>query len=205
MRCLLVASLLVSQAALAQDSAPPVLRLPDGVRPIRYAAELTIRPAESGFRGTIEIEVEVARPTPVVWLNARFLAVESASVGGTAAQVIDGGQDFVGLRMQPPLAPGRSALRVEYRGELSERDTAGAFRQREAGEWYVYTQLEPIYARRVFPCFDEPAYKVPWQLTLVVPAGHLAVSNTPQVGETSLPDGMKRVAFAPTQIGRAHV
>ena len=191
--------LLLGQAALAQDPAPPALRLPDGVRPLRYAAELTLRPAESGFRGTIEIEIEVARPTPVVWLNARFLAVERASAGGAAAQVIPGGQDFVGLRVEPPLQPGRTLLRLEYRGELSERDTAGAFRQREAGEWYVYTQLEPHYARRVFPCFDEPAYKVPWQLTLNVPAAHLAVSNTPQIGESASGDGMKRVTFAPTR------
>lgn len=191
--------LLLGQQALAQDPAPPALRLPDGVRPLRYAAELTIRPGETGFRGSIEIEIEVARPTPVVWLNARFLAVERASAGGAPARVIQGGQDFVGLRAEPPLAPGRTLLRLEYRGELSERDTAGAFRQREAGEWYVYTQMEPLFARRVFPCFDEPAFKVPWQLTLNVPAAHLAVSNTPQVAESALPEGMKRVVFAPTR------
>ena len=193
------AFLLFGQSVLAQDAAPPALRLPDGVRPLRYAAELTIQPAEGSFRGTIEIEVEVSRPTSVVWLNARFLTVERASVGGVSAQVLPGGRDFIGLRVEPALAPGRTAIRLEYRGELSDRDTAGAFRQREAGDWYVYTQLESIYARRVFPCFDEPAYKVPWQLTLIVPAAHLAVSNTPQVGERALPDGMKRVEFAPTR------
>ena len=29
----------------------------------------------------------------------------------------------------------------------------------------AYTFFEPIDGRRAFPCFDEPAYKVPWQLT----------------------------------------
>lgn len=190
---------MLAQSAVAQDLTPPVLRLSDSVRPLGYAAELTIGPAESGFRGTIDIEVEVKRPTPVVWLNARFLTVESARANASAARVLPGGEDFVGLRFDPPLEAGAASIHLEYRGELSDRDTAGAFRQSEAGEWYVYTQLESIFARRVFPCFDEPGYKVPWRLSLVVPAGHLAVSNTPVVSEDALPDGMKRVRFAQTR------
>ena len=199
MKGLLLALLLCSQWAVAQDSTPPTLRLPDGVRPLRYAAELTLRPSEGTFRGTIEIEVDVARATPVVWLNARFLSIAGALIDGSPATVLPGGEDFVGLSKETPLAPGRATIRIDYRGELSERDNVGAFRMREDGEWYVYTQLESIFARRVFPCFDEPGHKVPWQLSLVVPAGDVAVSNTPALSETPMPDGMKRVRFAQTR------
>ena len=203
MRAFLFLCLAFSHWALAQE-APPALRLPDGVRPLRYAAELTLRPEDSTFRGAIEIEVEVLRETNIVWLNARLLQVDGARIGEAAAQVLPGGEDFVGLRPATPLAPGRSKIRVEYRGELSARDTVGAFRMRVADDWYVYTQLESIFARRVFPCFDEPAYKVPWQLTLEVPVGDIAVSNTPVLSETLLqedgkPSGMKRVRFAQTR------
>jgi alanyl aminopeptidase len=203
MRALLFCLLLAAQLAASQE-APPVLRLPDGVRPLRYAAELTLRPQDSAFRGAIEIEIEVTRETPVVWLNARFLQIDGARIGQRAAQVLPGGEEFVGLRPEAPLAPGRTTIRIEYRGELSARDSVGAFRIREAGDWYVYTQLESIFARRVFPCFDEPAHKVPWQLTLEVPVGDVAVSNTPSVSETLLeengkPGGMKRVRFAQTR------
>src|SRR5579862_567928 len=198
-RAALLAILLSGQAAFAQESAPPALRLPDSVQPLRYAAELAIVPAESSFHGTIDIEVEVQRATPVVWLNARFLSIDSASIGTTPAQIVPGGDEFVGLRADPPLAPGRTRLHLEYRGELSDRETVGAFRMREAGEWYVSTQLESIFARRVFPCFDEPGYKAPWQISLVVPAAQMAVSNTPAVAEDTLPEGMKRVRFAQTR------
>ncbi len=191
--------LLSAQAAFAQESAPPALRLPDSVQPLRYAAELTILPAESSFRGTIDIDVEVLRATPVVWLNARFLSIESARIGTNPAQIVPGGDEFAGLRADPPLAPGKTTLHLEYRGELSDRETVGAFRIREGGEWYVYTQLESIFARRVFPCFDEPGTKVPWQLSLVVPAAQVAVSNTPVIAEDALPDGTKRVRFAQTR------
>src|SRR5262249_5259241 len=66
------------------------------------------------------------------------------------------------------------------------------------GASYVYTQFESLYARRVFPCFDEPDSKVPWQLTLDVPAKLIAVSNTPVVREQALGD-KRRVEFAATK------
>lgn len=198
MRALLFSLLLFSQWAWSQESVP-TLRLPEGVRPLRYAATLNLQPHESTFRGSVDIEIETSRPTPVVWLNARFLTVDSARVGDGAAQIVPGGQEFVGLRPAQPLAPGRVTVHVEYRGELSARDNVGAFRVQEAGEWYVYTQLESIFARRVFPCFDEPGFKTPWQLTLEVPVGDIAVANTPTLSETLLPGGMKRVRFAETR------
>src|SRR5258706_6540011 len=195
--------LMWAQLAPAQE-APPALRLPDAVHPLRYSAELTLRPTDGSFRGTIEIEVEVRRASPIVWLNARFLQIETARIGDAAARVVPGGADFIGLQSDAPLQPGRTTLRLEYRGELSDRELVGAFRMKEGDEWYVYTQLESIFARRVFPCFDEPGYKVPWQLTLVVPVGDIAVSNPPTLSETLLndglkPTGMKRVRFAQTR------
>jgi alanyl aminopeptidase len=63
---------------------------------------------------------------------------------------------------------------------------------------YVITQLEALYARRVFPCIDEPDSKVPWQLSLDVPAKQVAVSNTPIAKETALPDGRRHVEFEQT-------
>src|SRR5262249_26710880 len=64
---------------------------------------------------------------------------------------------------------------------------------------YVFSQLEAVYARRVFPCIDEPDRKVPWHVTLDVPKDLVAVSNTPVERETPLDDAHKRVAFATTR------
>ena len=62
---------------------------------------------------------------------------------------------------------------------MDETSTQGVFRQKDGDDWYVFTQFETTDARRAFPCFDEPSYKVPWQLTLRIPSGTTAVSNTP--------------------------
>jgi alanyl aminopeptidase len=51
----------------------------------------------------------------------------------------------------------------------------------------------------VLPCFDEPRFKTPFEIALVVPAGDVAISNGPTLAEAPLPEGRKRVSFAPTK------
>ena len=196
-------ALLCACSAFAQAPAPPSLRLPDSVQPKHYTAELTIVPSEESFRGSIDIELEVRKPTHIIWLNARYLTVELARIEGgnqtLRARVVPGGEDFVGLQFEQALAPGTARLHLEYRGEINKKDTAGIFSQREGENWYAYTQFEPTRARQAFPCFDEPGYKVPWQLNLVVREEHIAVSNTSVASRTPLPGGMKKVAFVQTR------
>jgi alanyl aminopeptidase len=64
------------------------------------------------------------------------------------------------LRGEVP--PGDATLVIDYTGVQDVGRFADA-PQRRRGD-YVVTHFEPIGARRVFPSFDEPAFKVPWQL-----------------------------------------
>jgi alanyl aminopeptidase len=83
------------------------------------------------------------------------------------------------------VANGTVEVRVVYTGKVLTQDQSGIFRTEDQGNRYLLTQFEQIAARRAFPCFDEPSYKVPWQVTLHVPAGNRAVSNTPVLSETT--------------------
>ena len=182
----------------------PTLRLPEGVRPLGYTATLTLDPAQPTFQGVLDIELSVDQATDVVWLHAHHLTVKEASLsaGGQSVPVTpkQGERDFLGFVAERPLPPGPARLHLVYEGPLSERELIGAFRTQEAGVWYAFTQFEPLGARRVFPCFDEPGFKVPWQLTLNVPAGNAAVTNTPLEGEPpTATQGMTTWRFGRTQ------
>lgn len=188
----------------AASPTPPTLRLPKDVRPSGYAVALTLDPKVAAFQGTVDIGLDVVKPTSVVWLHGKDLTVKEAtlmqagaSIDVTPLKSEEG--DFLGFSLAKPLAVGTAKLRVVYEGVASERENDGAFRVNEGGDWYVYTQFEPIDARRVFPCFDEPEYKVPWQFTFHVPAGNVAVTNTPQLAEEARPDGGRTFRFGRTQ------
>jgi cytosol alanyl aminopeptidase len=182
----------------------PTLRLPRNFLPTGYAARLDVDPASSGFEGAIQITGNVGERSLAIWLNARGLTVhkavaQRAGQPDVALTATPRGEDFLELRAAEPLDAGAWTLAIDYAGSFDTLNTTGAFKQTIAGASYVYTQFEAVYARRAFPCFDEPDNKVPWQLTLDVPAQLAAVANAPQTAESPLPGGKKRVEFAPTK------
>jgi aminopeptidase N len=182
--------------AATPDPAPPAFRLPGDVVPTRYHLELAIRPDDDHASGKVRIDANVVHATRAVWLNARGLKVHSASLGGAPARVLLGGDDHVGLLARTELPTGPLAIDVDFEAPIDHGKSRGIYSEHEGKDAYVYTFFEPIDARRAFPCFDEPSYKVPWQLVLDVPRGDVARANAPIASEHDLPDGMKRVEFA---------
>jgi alanyl aminopeptidase len=200
------AALILSMAgpALADPGLePPTLRLPSTAEPTGYAVDLAIDPGKDTFRGSADIEIRIKEKTGLLWLNASDLAIAkvSANAGGRAVGVraVPGGENFVGFAFDRPLAPGGVKLHVEYTGKVDETSTQGVFRQKDGADWYVFTQFETTDARRAFPCFDEPSFKVRWQLTLRIPSGTTAVSNTPIEVESAGSDGARVVRFKRTE------
>jgi alanyl aminopeptidase len=181
----------------------PTLKLGRDVVPLRYAADLTLLTGAPTFQGKIEINVMLAKPAGMIWLNAVDLHIQHATLtaaGKTqSASVRQENSDFVGLHFASAAPDGAATISIEYQGKISDKDSAGIFRSTENHENYLYTQFESTDARRAFPCFDQPDFKTPWQLTLHVRQDEVAVSNTPPISETEEANGLKRVAFAPTK------
>ncbi len=187
----------------SQELKPPLLRLDGTVRPLKFAARLAVNPSETTFHGVIDMDLKLQQKTDHVWVHGTELDVIKASftVDGTPvrAHVLKGNEDFLGFKTDHDLPAGAVQLHVEYRGKISRLDDRGLFSQKEGKNWYAITQMEAIFARRVFPCFDEPGIKVPWQLTLEVPENLQAISNTPVQAETRERPGFKVVTFAETK------
>ena len=74
----------------------------------------------------------------------------------------------VRITLPRPVAPGPGTLMFEYDQAFDDR-LDGLYRVREGDDWYVFSQLAPIAARRVFPCFDEPRFKTPFDIEVTAP------------------------------------
>lgn len=190
------------------------LRLPTEVRPLAVSLSLTVDPAQPRHQGEVEIDVELQRALSQLQLHAKDLRIRSAWLETGAhrlalrAAPLDAERIALSLqrptRQQPRLPAGRARLVLAFDGALQNQDVYGLFRQRlglqQHSPWAAFTQFEPTGARLAFPLFDEPGFKLPWTLTLTVPAALTALSNMPvaEIRSDEAPPGMKRVRFATT-------
>ncbi|HWD23907.1 MAG TPA: M1 family metallopeptidase [Acidimicrobiales bacterium] len=198
-------------------AATPSFRLPDTSRPRRYDITLTPDLDDAVFGGEERIEIEVVAPTSLIVLNsveidltAASAAVGWASQGAQPDEPIelswsyDSELEMVNLAAPAALAPGRYTLELSFTGILNDK-LCGFYRsQFTDGDGVersiATTQFEETDARRAFPCYDEPAAKAVFGITLDVPAGLFAVSNSPELSRTPLPGGRDRVRFRDTMI-----
>ena len=192
----------------------PVYLLPTSVRPRAYRLVLTPDLPAATFTGDVEIDITVVEPTATVTLNAAELEITSAELndgdpdGGYAlapvATDLDPDEERVTLTFAEPLAPGPATLHLGFSGILNDR-LRGFYRSTFTGDDGVEhtiatTQMESTDARRAFPCWDEPALKATFEITLVVDEALAAYSNGSVVEETAEPGGRRRVRFAPTMV-----
>ncbi len=200
---LLASAFLAPAAVLAVAAAPPPLgRLPDGVTPTAYRLDLTVDPAKTGFSGHTEIDATFARPTAVVFLHGNGLQVAraSATAGGKTVAARYTQVDASGvarLDLAGPLPAGKVTFKFDYAAGFRS-GAEGLFHGKVGDDWYAWTQMEPIDARRMFPGFDEPGFKTPFTVTLTVPGSAKAFANSPEVSATQK-GAMTVHRFAPTK------
>jgi alanyl aminopeptidase len=183
---------------------PPRGKLPADVRPTRLALTLEILPDKDRFSGAAEIAVTLQRQRDVIWLHGVDLAVKSATVTPEGGAPIKAKWEpahpngVAALRLERAIGPSKATIRIDYDAAYGQAPQ-GLYRVERGGARYAFTHFEPVRAREAFPSFDEPAFKVPFDLTLVIPKADRAVANAREIAEEDAPDGKKRVRFATTQ------
>ena len=176
------------------------------------AYRLRIEPdlAAGTFAGTVEIDLDVTEAVEAISLNALELEVDAATLRHGDHEVTSAlpraNDELETLTFDFPDAvpTGTATLVVGFRGVLNDH-LHGFYRSTyddADGVTHVIatTQFEATDARRAFPCWDDPAFKATFEITLVIDEALGAFSNSAESSSTSLGDGRREVRFAPTMI-----
>ena len=178
--------------------------LPSDVTPDHYAVVVTPHADDLTFTGSVRIDLTVHAATSRITLNDADIVIDKAGLAGEGAApaiAYDDKTETASFSFDHALAPGHYALSLEYHGKIYQQasglfaldyKTAGGSRRA------LFTQFENSDARRFLPCWDEPGLKATFDLTVVAPAGEMALSNMPIAETTPAPGGMTRVRFART-------
>eukprot|EP00038_Savillea_parva_P019402 m.27399 g.27399 ORF g.27399 m.27399 type:complete len:872 (+) comp4409_c0_seq1:61-2676(+) len=188
--------------------------LPKDVRPTHYTVSLTPNLETFVFTGTETIAIKVATSTARVVLHSNDIKIESASWAASADEGVpttsttsieyNEKEETAVLVFPDALPVGDAVLKLTFEGVLNDK-MAGFYRSKyinsEGKEKHAaVTQFEATDARRAFPCWDEPAVKARFDVTLTVPEDLVALGNMPAVSETSNGDGTRTVKFDTTPI-----
>ena len=188
--------MLISTPAFAQ-------RLPDNVEPSHYDIAVTPNLQAATFAGTERIAVTLRKPSSTIVLNAAEIefskvAIKAGTVVQQARVTLDQTKEQATFSVERPLPAGSAEITIEYHGILNDQ-LRGLYLSQANNRRYAVTQLEATDARRMFPSFDEPAYKATFSLTATIDQGDHAISNGALINDTPGPGtGKHTVKFETT-------
>lgn len=177
--------------------------LPTNVKPVHY--DLTLEPNFEKFTydGTVVIDLQVNEDTDFISLNSNEIDIHSAVVSSKGAVVeakpeisINKDNQVATIKFNQAISAGSDAqLKLTFTGILND-NMAGFYRSsyKVNGEtkYIASTQMEPTDCRRAFPCFDEPALKAKFTVTLVADKSMTCLSNMDVESETDVQGGAKK-------------
>lgn len=169
-------------------------RLDPSVRPQSFHVELELDPARKDFKGVVEIDVRFEGTAKRLELHAQGLSFDEVTLvdGDTRIAATAMGDDSKGLGwfdFGRELGPGILKFSFSYRANFAS-GLEGAYKSRTGKRWAIFTQFEAIGARRVLPCFDEPGFKAPFDVTIIAPSWVVVVANTKEIARTDNDKGI---------------
>ena len=173
-----------SQAPVASSIWNEVI-LPSSITPMHY--NITLQPDMETFRvnGTSVIEATVNEETDYILLHAKSMTIGSFTVKNYAVKrsFYYEENDFFVVQLTTPLSKGPVVMHVMYNYTLAT-GLAGFYKSSYTlpngdKEVLATTQFEATDARRAFPCFDEPAMKANFTISIVHSREYNAMSNMP--------------------------
>lgn len=167
-------------------------RIPRDLDPKNYEIYLHPNLETSRFSGKVTIEIDASQPRDHFLAHIKYLTVTSTTLrteAGVFIPIADAFEyeenEFWIVQLAAAEPAGKYFLTLEFNGPL-DNGILGFYRSvytdKEGKKHTIATsKFQPTYARRAFPCFDEPTFKSTFEITLVRPSeGYSALSNMPE-------------------------
>lgn len=190
----------------------PDNKLPTDLVPVKYALQLDIDADQLAFHGNVNITMACTKRTNQINLHAHHdLHVDEENIEIVEYTEADNGKVSTLKIRRVDRVPKKPLLviyfhddltvgatyeaRISFKGMIWE-NTEGLFQgkyksqdgdQQQQDHSYFASYFRPNHARRVFPCFDEPSFKVPFQVTIVRPKHLKTLFNTDVMSSENLP------------------
>lgn len=200
-------------------------RLPDSLAPISYNVTLRpfLEPDATGmyiFTGHSTVVFTCVKETDLILIHSNKLnltmfegrhanlsGLNGASAPSLKKTWLEAPTQYLVIQLSGPLQAGSTyELFTEFVGELSD-DLGGFYRSEytEDGVKRVLatTQMQPTDARKAFPCFDEPAMKAVFHMTLIHPSDTVALSNAMNYDPINITvngQNLTQTSFQPTEV-----
>ncbi len=186
------------------------VRLVPHIKPIKYTMTLKPDLETFTFEGNEVIDIAIDKAVSEITLHSKDLDIITVEVlsnnkknSGIFADKITYNEkdETATFTFKNKIPKGKIKLKIIFSGIISE-GLRGFYRSRYTLDGKVKhiatTQFEATDARRAFPSFDEPAHKAVFDLSLIIPGTHTAISNTLPTKISEHEGGYKVVEFAST-------
>ncbi|KAL9669853.1 hypothetical protein QQ045_007403 [Rhodiola kirilowii] len=183
------------------------IQLPDFAVPTHYDLRLKPDMTNFTFSGSVRVLLNITSPTEFLVFNAYKLEVLDNSIQYDASSEVlkpvkvwkSKEDQIVVLEFSKKLPLGTGNLTIgAFGGNITDNQLGYIkgipYSVREKIDYMAVTQFEPLDARRCFPCWDEPALKATFNITLDVQSNLTALSNMPII-EEELQDNWKTLSY----------
>ncbi len=176
-------------------------RLSHKVEPVYQFIHLNLDPVKEDYSGYTSIEMEISENLTSFRLHGKEFEITEIELqqDKNSVPVEYEYQDYGFLKIisKDGLTTGKYKLSFSFTGQYDKKGQ-GIIKYTKDSLDYIYTHMEPIHARRFFPCFDEPNFKFTYQIEITAPKDYLVVNNTPEEKET-VKDNNKTILFKKTK------
>lgn len=163
-------------------------RLPETVVPTFYDLSLTINPDDTQYSGSVNISLRTSTDSDEIYVHedGDSIIIGSARTKDSETCTVDSPDDadIAKVTCESTIKQNEDNwLFIEFTGTFSVEDGFGlvksTYKDGDDEQIVIESNFKPTFARRAFPCFDEPDFKAGFSVQITHPKEYTAISNSP--------------------------